>query len=147
MDTIENVSLTIRRTLAAPVDHVFRAWTDPVWLARWFRASPAHECSLAETDLRVGGGFRLAMRAPDGDEHRAFGTYREIEPDRRLVFTWAWEGTPERESLVTIDLHAKEDGTVLVLTHERFADEATRDLHNEGWTACLDMLALALDAA
>jgi uncharacterized protein YndB with AHSA1/START domain len=87
------------------------------------------------------------MRDPDGDEHRVSGTYREIEPDRRLVFTWAWESTPERESLVTVELRPLASGTELVLTHERFADADTRDRHDEGWAGCLDALGRFLATA
>lgn len=148
MDSLtDDTTLVIRRTLAAPVERVYRAWTDPAWLSRWFAATPEHECVLAETDLRVGGRYRLIMRAPDGEEHRVSGEYREIETGRKLVFTWAWESTPERESQVTINLHAKETGTVLVLTHERFADVTTRDRHNQGWTGCLDTLERVLATA
>ena len=146
MDTIENVSLSIRRTLAAPVDRVFHAWTDPAALRHWFASGETYECLIAETDLRVGGRYRLGMRSPDGEENYVGGEYREIDPDRRLVFTWAWESTPERESRVTVEVRPEGDGTLLVLTHERFADEAIRDLHHKGWTGCLDMLTRFLEA-
>ena len=61
-------------------------------------------------------------------------------PDRRLVFTWAWESTPERESLVTIDIRPDGAGCLLTLTHERFFDEAARDRHHAGWSGTLDKL-------
>jgi uncharacterized protein YndB with AHSA1/START domain len=97
---------------------------------------------LADVDVRVGGRYRFAMRSPDGEEHRVSGIYREVVPNRKLVFTWAWQSTPERESLVTVTLKpAADGGTDLTLTHEQFFDEAARDRHEQGWTGSLDRLA------
>ena len=94
----------------------------------------------AETDARVGGRFRVIMRTSDGEEHDVSGVYREVVPNEKLVFTWAWRSTPERESLVTVALKRDGDGTVLTLTHEQFFDEAARDAHRYGWTGALDKL-------
>ena len=71
----------------------------------------------AETDARVGGRYRIVMRAPDGEEHDVErDVYREVVPNEKLVFTWAWQSTPERESLVTVELKPDGDGTLLTLT-------------------------------
>jgi uncharacterized protein YndB with AHSA1/START domain len=69
------------------------------------------------------------------------GVYREIDPDRKLVFTWAWISTPERESLVTVSLAPTDEGAELTLLHEQFFDEAARDGHRSGWGESLDKLA------
>lgn len=66
--------------------------------------------------------------------------FREVEPNRRLVYTWAWESTPERESLVTVEFRPAAGGTEIVLTHERFADRDARDRHQRGWDGCLERL-------
>ena len=58
----------------------------------------------AEADARVGGRYRIVMRTSDGEEHDVSGVYREVVPNEKLVFTWAWRSTPERESLVTVML-------------------------------------------
>ena len=68
------------------------------------------------------------------------GVYREVIPQRKLVYTWAWKSTPERESLVTVELRAAGGGTDLTLTHEQFYDEEARDRHEHGWTGCLGRL-------
>ena len=68
------------------------------------------------------------------------GIYREVVPGKRLVFSWAWRTTPERESQVTIDLKADGDGTILTLTHEQFFDDKARDDHGRGWGLALDNL-------
>ena len=136
-------SLTIRRHLKAPPAKVFSAWTEPDKLSRWF--GPGDVAVVrAETDLRAGGAWRILARSPDGEEHHVSGEYREVVPDRRVVFTWAWLSTPERVSLVSIDIRPDGDGSMLTLTHEQFFDEPARDRHQAGWTATLDKLERAL---
>jgi uncharacterized protein YndB with AHSA1/START domain len=136
---LDKPSLTIRRRIAAPPAKVYKAWTDPQQVMRWW--GPARfETVQAELDVRVGGRFRKVARGPDGKEHEANGVYREVVLDERLVFTWAWRSTPERETLVTVALRPDGDGTVLTLTHEQFADEPTRDQHHDGWSGALDKL-------
>jgi uncharacterized protein YndB with AHSA1/START domain len=131
-------SLTLKRTLKAPAAKVFAAWTQPEFLKRWFGPTDDYVVQVAETDLRVGGRYRLMGRGPSGEDHSVGGVYREIVPDRKLVFTWAWESAPERESLVTVDIKPEGAGCVLTLTHERFFDEAARDRHRAGWSGTLD---------
>jgi uncharacterized protein YndB with AHSA1/START domain len=136
---VTNPSLTLKRRLNAPPAKVFDAWTDPQKIMRWF--GPAEvDTFLAECDARVGGGYHIAARAPDGAEHHVTGTYREIVANEKLVFTWAWRGTPERQSLVTVLLKPDGNGTLLTLTHEQFADETVRDHHQHGWAGSLDKL-------
>jgi uncharacterized protein YndB with AHSA1/START domain len=132
-------SLTLKRRLNAPPAKVFDAWTDPKKIVRWF--GPAEvETFLAECDPRIGGRYHIAARSPDGAEHHVSGAYREVVPNEKLVFTWAWRDTPERQSLVTVLLKPDGDGTLLTLTHEQFADEAARDRHQHGWAGTLDKL-------
>jgi uncharacterized protein YndB with AHSA1/START domain len=92
---------------------------------------------LAETDPRVGGRYRVVMRSQDGQEHDVSGEFREVVPNRKLVFTWSWRSTPERQSLVTVEFVPQGAATTLTLTHEQFADQAARDRHHHGWTASL----------
>src|SRR5262249_3071044 len=93
-----------------------------------------------ETDPRVGGRYRVVMRSPGGEEHDVSGEFREGVASRKLVFTWAWRSTPERQSLVTVEFVAEGAATTLTITHEQFADEATRDRHHHGWSGSLDKL-------
>jgi uncharacterized protein YndB with AHSA1/START domain len=132
-------SLTIRRRLNAPPAKVFGAWTDPEKIKRWF-GPPGVETLSAESDARVGGRYRIVARSPDGEQHDVGGVYREVVPNEKLVFTWAWKSTPERESLVTVELKGDGTGTVLTLTHEHFFDEAARDRHQHGWDGSFERL-------
>ncbi len=132
-------ALTLKRRLNAPPAKIYRAWTDAAKISRWFGPEDA-EILRAETDVRVGGRFRIVFRGPDGEEHDVGGVYREVVPNQKLVFTWAWRSTPERESLVTIALKRDGDGTLLTLLHEQFFDEAARDRHGRGWNQTLDKL-------
>ena len=132
-------SLTLKRRLNAAPETVYAAWTDPQRLTRWF-GPDSGAVTRAETDVRVGGRFRVVFHTEDGEEHDVSGLYREVVPNEKLVFTWAWRSTPERESLVTIDLRKDGGDTLLTLTHEQFFDEAARDSHERGWSGALDKL-------
>ena len=133
-------SLTIKRHLNAPPAQVFAAWTDPEKVKAWMGPGEI-KAHAAACDVRVGGRYRWVMRAPSGEEHDVGGVYREVVPDRKLVFTWAWKSSPERQSLVTVQLKPDGDGTLLTLTHEQFFDEDARDRHRNGWNGALDKMA------
>jgi uncharacterized protein YndB with AHSA1/START domain len=137
-------SLTIKRRLNAPPAKVYAAWTDPAQLVRWFGPSDTVPGSVkAELDVRVGGSFRASFTGcMDGNSeyHEVGGVYREVVPNQKLVFTWAWHSMPERESLVTITIKPDGGGSLLTLQHEQFADQAARDGHERGWSGSLDKL-------
>jgi len=132
-------SLTIKRRLKAPPAKVFAAWTDPEKLMNWM-GPPGYTGHRAESDTRVGGRFRWMMKSPGGEISDVSGVYREVVANERLVFTWAWKSTPERESLVTVELKPDGDGTLLTLIHEQFFDQEARDGHERGWSGSLDKL-------
>jgi uncharacterized protein YndB with AHSA1/START domain len=109
-------------------------------MTRWWGVTPHPSKPIAETDLRVGGRFRVQFWGESGEHHSVSGVYHEVEPDRKLVFSWVWQSTPERESQVTVDLKPDGDGTLLTLTHEQFFDMKARDDHRNGWNGALDRL-------
>ena len=132
-------SLTLKRRLKAPPEKVYEAWTQPAQMMRWWGG--ANETArTAETDLRVDGRFHVGFKGDNGEQHDVSGTYKEVVPNRKLVFSWAWRSTPERESQVTIDIKPDADGSILTLMHEQFFDEKARDDHERGWSFSLDQL-------
>ncbi len=122
-ETQSPTSLRLSRTFAAPREKVFKAWTDPKALTKWFAPSDQFETKIPQLDLKPGG--RREVRAPE-----------------RLVFTWRWESEPgdAQDTLVTVEFRDRGDSTELVLTHERFPSEGARDEHKKGWGGCLDRL-------
>jgi uncharacterized protein YndB with AHSA1/START domain len=110
-------------------------------IVRWFGPSETRDDSVrAELDVRTGGHFRASFNTADGEYHQVGGVYREVVPNERLVFSWAWHSTPERESLVTVTLKPDGTGTLLTLHHEQFFDQAAADGHRNGWTGSLSKL-------
>ena len=131
-------SLTIKRRFKAPPEKVYAAWIDPEKMSRWLGPPDVIKVNTT-TDVTVGGRYTIQMIVPN-DEHNVSGVYREIVLNRKLVFTWAFRSTPERESLVTVTFAPDGDGTLMTLHHEQFFDEAARDNHEKGWTVIVARL-------
>jgi uncharacterized protein (TIGR03086 family) len=115
-------------------DETFELLTDPERLRRW-------QAVTARVDLRAGGEYRFTM-IPG---HTAAGTFTEIEPGKRLVYTFGWEGDadlPPGASTVTVTLEPAEGGTRVILVHEGLTDEQAAG-HAEGWQHYFERLLLA----
>jgi uncharacterized protein YndB with AHSA1/START domain len=132
---IDASSVEIRRLLPHPAEEVFRWWTEPGLLERWM--SPIGSVT-AQVDLRVGGRFTIVMKdGPVKIEHR--GEYLEIDPPRRLVFTWesVYTGGP---TIVTVTLEPEgPSATRLLLVHSSLPEEVAKS-HAGGWSAMVDRL-------
>ena len=134
-------SLTLTRRLRARPEKVYAAWSQAEQLVQWFGPPNTKPATLnAELDVRTGGHYRISFTRDDGEYFEARGTYREVGPNERLVFTWAWHSTPERESLVTITLKPDNAGTLMIFHHAQFFDETARDNHQRGWSSFFDKL-------
>ena len=135
------IELTLERTIPAPREWVFAAWTRPEILRRW---SSPRGLSITDghLDARGGGEWRVVMMAPEGARHEAFGRYREVTPPEWLAFTHAWRSdagsTPE--TVLAVELLPADDGTRLVLSQAGFESVESRDGHAEGWARALDRL-------
>jgi uncharacterized protein YndB with AHSA1/START domain len=149
--TEENIKLQITRVFDAPRELVFKAWTDANQFKQWFGAAACEGSSLEsmKVDARTGGKYRLQVRRADGEFWTTAGTYREVTPPERLVFTWQFEkdGSGDEygeveppEMLVTLEFKARGKQTELILTHETFASVESRDRHEDGWGRCLNEL-------
>ena len=131
-------ALRLTRVIRAPRQAVWDAWTQPEHMKRWSCPEPGGLKELS-CDFRVGGAFELGMVA-GGASHTAFGTYREIDAPRRVVYTWDWreESNQMGETLVTVEFNEVEGGTEVVLVHEGFPAMEAKTSHEEGWRACLE---------
>jgi len=136
--------ISVKRTLPARREIVFSAWTRPELMARWFFPDPSWTATVT-AELRVGGRYEVAMRDPGGALHVQFGEYREVVPVSRLVFTWSCPDLGVKDSVVTVELHARGARTDLLLTHELPPEPKIRHEHEEGWNGCLGNLESLLE--
>jgi uncharacterized protein YndB with AHSA1/START domain len=145
----EESELVVTRVFDAPRSLVFKAWTQPEHLARWW--GPQGFVNVAwEMDVRPGGAWFRRMRAPDGTLFTKRGVYKEVVRPERLVFTYvneAADGTLDRETLVTLSFEEQGARTRLTLQHTGFESVESRDAHQGGWTSCLERFAEYLAAA
>ena len=132
--------LVVRRTIQAPPERLFAAWTQPEQLLCWW-APPGVTCLEASVDLRVGGRYRIANVLPDGSLVTLVGEYQVIEPPHRLSYTWQVAGTSGTAERVTVRFEPRGGATEVILLHESIPDEHLRDQHQRGWEGCLDGLA------
>lgn len=142
MTTKEKTRLEISRVIEAPRDRVYAAWTDPEQLKQWFGPENVKTRELV-ADARVGGTFRWDIINSEGEEITMRGEFRELQPDKKIVFTWQWEDDEDWEnhvSIVTVELDDADGGTELRLTHEQLPNEESRDGHTRGWNSALDKL-------
>ncbi|HUP20111.1 MAG TPA: SRPBCC domain-containing protein [Gemmatimonadota bacterium] len=140
-ETKTATELKLERSLSAPIADVWSALTRGEEIARWFGPSDAFRIDVLEWDCRVGGGYRVAMHAPDGNIHTCHGTFREIEEPRRLAYSWSWEGQQPMDTLVVFQLTGKGNETRLRFSHTGFPSEEARDQHETGWSGSLERLA------
>jgi uncharacterized protein YndB with AHSA1/START domain len=137
-------SLTIVRRIAARPEIVFDLLTAPEGISRWWGPDDG-PVLLAETEIRVGGRYRVRFRMLDGTEHETVGEYLEILRPSRLVMSWQWTHGGEADeageiSRVEAELRPIDGGTELTFTHTRLQTEASRDGHAWGWNGALDKL-------
>jgi uncharacterized protein YndB with AHSA1/START domain len=135
--------ILITREFDAPKHLVYKAWTTPELVRRWWSARRG-EMTIAEIDLRVGGKWRYAMVATGGFEVAFHGEYHEIVPNERIVSTEIYEGMPDAEALDTITFNEVEGRTTLTLLVQH-RTKADRDAHinsgmEDGLQDALDLL-------
>lgn len=134
--------LVLTRLLDAPRALVFRVWTQPEHIVRWWGP---RGFALAHCDMepRPGGKYRFCMRERGHKDHWLHGVYREISPPEKLSFTFVWErddGSESPETLVTVTLDEEGAKTRLTLHQAVFETVEIRDGHRGGWSDSLDML-------
>lgn len=150
MTTLETTTqvLNITRRFKAPRERVFAAFSTLEAMAAWIGC---HDSSVIgdSLDFRTGGAYQLRMSNPKGDRWLVSGTYREVTPPSKIVFTWQPQNDEDWvdvESVVTVELQARGSETELTLTHEGLPTAQSRDNHEFGWTQSCEKLALYLSA-
>jgi uncharacterized protein YndB with AHSA1/START domain len=138
VDGSKTGTIVVKRTILATVEELFDAWLDPESLAQWMHAGTTAR-STARVDARVCGAFEVVMHHPNG-RLRHYGVYRNIERNKKLIFTWCSDATHHTETLVTVEFNAASASTEIVLTHERMPDHQAGCSHVQGWTQALELL-------
>jgi glutathione S-transferase len=143
------VRIDITRFFRAPRERVFAAWTSPEQMKQWM--GPVNfTCIEAESDLRVGGRYRVVMRgtpaprngeAPQERTSIVTGEYLEVRPPEFVRYNWSADWSPGELSVVAVRLHEENGGTRLELVHEGFITVESANGHNAGWNGVLDRFA------
>jgi uncharacterized protein YndB with AHSA1/START domain len=139
----------VSRTFAAPRELVFRAWTEAEAVSQWF--APPWLAPHVEADLRVGGRYRITLRVPPTRRKaHVVGTFLEVAPPERLVYTFTWERLPVPafgmgDSTVTVEFREVGGATEVRLTHELLAKRRLRAFHRRGWERGMGRLARILE--
>lgn len=145
-------SLVIRRVVRAKRDRVFKAWTDPEIMQKWFYCQEGS--AKVKNDLRVGGAYENEMThkprnseggcgAEEGSVNLHTGEYLEIIPPEKIVFTW--NSAIVTNSIVTVELKDLGDSTEVWITHDRLETQELRDMHTFGWEGCVENLQAFLE--
>ena len=153
-ENVKGTSLRLERSFSAPREKVFRLWTDPQAVAKWFLPPEnAHWTELPTFDARPGGRFSLRLIARD-ESYDLHGTFLEVQPPEKLVLNWQWDkdsplaGSPGN-TRVTIEFSAHDERTDIVLTQFGFQNEESRGEYERGWNRCfreMDKLLAAVPA-
>jgi len=154
-------ALIITRIFDAPRDLVWKAWTEPERMMRWFGPKD-YTVPHCEIDFRVGGRVFFCMRSPEGQDYWNTGVFKEIAAQERLVYTdsfadehgnvvpashYGMEGDIPLEMLVTLTFEEAGGKTTMTLRHEGIPAGEHRDGANEGWSQSFDKLAEMLASA
>ena len=135
-DTMQDLTLTARRSIKAPAKRIYDAWLDPDMFAAFMSLDSKTTVSTASTDPKIGGRFMIIVNNGEKDVPHA-GTYLQLNPHSLIQFTWE-SPYVDAGSTVTITLTPQGDATEVALTHVKFRSEASRDGHASVWTLILE---------
>ncbi len=134
-------TLVLRRTFEASRERVFRAWITPEALEHWLRPR-GMSMAVRSLDARVGGSFHFELE----DGSSMVGTYLQIVPPEKLVYTWSGGAAQGWETVVTLDFLDLGAVTEVVLTHEGLSTPERRAIAEGGWPSLFDALASVLSS-
>ena len=136
-------SINLEIKIHAPVQEVWKAWTDPELILKWFGSDPKGEGLKARMDVQPGGMYEISFCGSDRVEHTCFGVYTEVKEFRKLIFSWEWKSEPGVESLVAIEFTPDGNHTLMQFEHSHVGN---RSMHNylTGWTMTFEKLKVIL---
>ena len=135
------MNLRLEQEVPAPPERVFEACVEPERLAEWWGPKAFTAPSL-DLDVREGGRYRITMQPLEGEAFELRGEFREVDPPRRLSYTFVWDppDADDQETLVTLSFLESDGGTRVVLDQGPFKTEARQALHRDGWSEALERL-------
>ena len=140
-ESVADRTLIIERVFKASPEKVYKAWTDPAILVKWWgpEGVTTPECQM---DVRAGGGWRTTMLMNSGESHTVSGVYRELSPPDRLVMSWGWEeeGTRGHETEIEVTFEPVSAGTKMRFVQNVFQSTEMRDKHAGGWNSSFNDL-------
>jgi len=138
-------SLTYVRRIRATPAKVWNAFVDPRELVHWWGPDAGPTLS-AETDVRIGGAFKIVFRTMAGEQFESHGEYLELDPPRRLVMSFWFSVAPDVRSRVTVSIVAVDDAVEVTVKHDGFSDDGLPATHEEGWKGALAKMAARLES-
>jgi uncharacterized protein YndB with AHSA1/START domain len=134
-----NDTISIEILIHASPREVWKAWTDPALILKWFGSEAESKGLKAELDMRPGGSYEISFGASDGSEHTCGGVYIVVREFSKLVFTWTWKSEPGVESIVTVLLSPEADHTRMLFEHAHVGNASKHD-YLDGWQGTFSKL-------
>ena len=144
MKNILDDSINLEIKIHAPVQEVWKAWTDPELILKWIGSDPKGEGLKARMDVQPGGMYEICFRGSDKIEHTCFGMYTEVKEFQKLIFSWEWKSEAGVESFVCIELTSDSDHTLMQFEHSHVGNRSMHD-YLTGWTMTFEKLKLLLN--
>ena len=141
----KEIHLEVEKTFPVNVDELYDGWVNPEKLKQWWKPA-GNQLKEVEIDVTKGGQFRYVFETKDGEEDlKITGDYKEVEPKKRLVYSWNWElphtqAVPNNEFQLTIEFSDDQNNSKLKVTQENFKDQESIHPHQEGWNKALNDL-------
>lgn len=130
-------TLTVKRTINADKETIFKALTDEEIMKKWFFAGPDGWSATVKSKAKVGEEYKIDMHG-ENDTYTHTGTFKEVVPNDKIVFTWNSKSV--QDTLVTITLTEQNGGTEVKLVHEFMPSKEMKENHTKGWTVILERL-------
>jgi uncharacterized protein YndB with AHSA1/START domain len=138
-DTTAKNEIRIERVFNAEIALLWKAWTEPNLIKRWFGSDPNGTVEEVEIDLRIGGSYKITFKDSDQSVHTCKGKFLSIMEHKLLKYSWEWESEPGHISELTVSFYSLGGKTKVVLEHKNL-NRASRHAYAEGWNGGLDKI-------